>query len=314
MFEKVATMSKEAWEILQNSHKGVEKVKKVQLQKLGGEFEALHMKESESISDYFSRVLAIVNQLKRNREKLNDTRVIEKILRSLDSKFDYIVVTIEESKDLDSMSVDQLMGSLQVHEERLRKKVKEEPLEQALQTKFTLNEVKEGSIVEEAKRKRTRTRPRKNCILQGGKKTKFIFYQKSRKRKRYEKVEILLTKLRRKPTMLVGESEVDPALLLAYKGEESREKNTWYLDTRASNHMCGRKNMFVEFDESNNILSLGQLLEKGYDIHLKDYSFSIRYQREILIAKVPMTRNRMFALSIQNDVAKCLKACFKDLS
>lgn len=118
--------------------------------------------------------------------------------------------------------------------------------------------------------------------------------------------------------------------------------------------MCGRKNIFVEFDESvsgkitfgdeskilikrkgkiliclnngthqfisnvyyvpnmkNNILSLGQFLEKGYDIHLKDHSLSIRDQRENLIVKVPMTRNRMFALSIQNDVAKCLKACFK---
>ena len=52
-----------------------------------------------------------------------------------------------------------------------------------------------------------------------------------------------------------------------------------------------------------NILSLGQPLEKAYDIHLKDNNLSIRDNMNNLIAILLMSRNRMFILKIQIDVA-----------
>jgi hypothetical protein len=41
------------------------------------------MLESESISDYFAKVLVIYNKIKRYMEKMKETCVVEKILCSL---------------------------------------------------------------------------------------------------------------------------------------------------------------------------------------------------------------------------------------
>lgn len=87
------------------------------------------MEEVELIFDYFSWVLAIVGETE-NCRKLEQYKS-EFFFHSLTSSFEYIVVTIEESKNIDSMTINQLTGSLQVHDERLKKKTKD-PLEQAL--------------------------------------------------------------------------------------------------------------------------------------------------------------------------------------
>ncbi|GKD07240.1 hypothetical protein Tco_1186925 [Tanacetum coccineum] len=126
-FEKIAeaTTSKEAWDKLEKVYKGADRVKQARLQTLRGELEAMKMKETEGVSDYITRVQAVVNQLKRNDETLTDSRVVEKILLSLTEKFKNVVCAIEESKNLEDMTIDDLAGSLEVHEQRKIKKKQE---------------------------------------------------------------------------------------------------------------------------------------------------------------------------------------------
>lgn len=54
----------------------------------------------------------------------------EKIIRSIDSKYDRVVVVIEQPKKLEMMTIDKIQESLQACEERLM-----ELLIQALQAK-----------------------------------------------------------------------------------------------------------------------------------------------------------------------------------
>ncbi|KAL5740183.1 hypothetical protein ACOSQ2_029363 [Xanthoceras sorbifolium] len=45
-------------------------------------------------------------------------------------------------------------------------------------------------------------------------------------------------------------TEEKKTVLLACRDNNGDQENAWYLDTGASNHMCGRRSMFVELDES----------------------------------------------------------------
>jgi hypothetical protein len=66
--------------------------------------------------------MMIVNQIRRNGEAFTNAQITEKILRSLYPRFDYVVVAIEESKEMDKLTVDELIGSLQTLEQKIVKR------------------------------------------------------------------------------------------------------------------------------------------------------------------------------------------------
>lgn len=71
------------------------------------------------MQDFSSKIVIIVNQIRGLGYKIGEEQVMSKVLRSLAPKFDFIVVAIEESKDISKLSLDKLTGSLQAHEVRV---------------------------------------------------------------------------------------------------------------------------------------------------------------------------------------------------
>jgi hypothetical protein len=57
-----------------------------------------------------------------------------------------------------------------------------------------------------------------------------------------------------------------------------------------------------------NLVSIGQLMEKGYTLYMKNCHLTIIDYNGRLIAYVKMSKNRMFPLNIQYDATKCLSA------
>jgi len=74
------------------------------------------MGEQETVADYFSRLQILVNDTHNCDESMKDSKIMEKVLQTLTSHFDHMVVAIEESKDLESMTVEELQNFLEAHE------------------------------------------------------------------------------------------------------------------------------------------------------------------------------------------------------
>lgn len=62
--------------------------------------------------------------MKSYGETITEQGICENILANLSLKFDIIVTIVEEFKDLSVLSVHELIGSLEAHEQRLFRHIK----------------------------------------------------------------------------------------------------------------------------------------------------------------------------------------------
>jgi hypothetical protein len=76
------------------------------------------MNEKEDIATYFLRVDEVVNVIRGSGEEIGESLVVQFFLISLLLKYDAKVSSIEETRDLTKMTMDELHGSLMAYEMR----------------------------------------------------------------------------------------------------------------------------------------------------------------------------------------------------
>lgn len=78
------------------------------------------MKDLEVVDEFAVKVINIVRNIRTLGETVEESYVVKKLLWAMSSKFLQIASTLEQFGDLDEMPVDEVIGMLKDHEERMR--------------------------------------------------------------------------------------------------------------------------------------------------------------------------------------------------
>ena len=247
--------AKQLWDSMKIKYQGNARVQRAQLQILRRNFEVLEMKLGESVTDYFGRTLLVANDMRNLGEDIPDVKIVEKILRTLTENFNYIVCSIEESNDINTLTVDELQSSLLVHEQKFRRNRGDDQALRVYDERFG-----------------RRGRGRSTFRGRGSGRTSQVFNKATIECFRCHRLghfqyecpslnkEANYAELRHEDEMVllahvdlhkVTQKGKDEMLMMTYTElQKEKQQDAWFLDSGCSNHMCGDQGMFTNFDEN----------------------------------------------------------------
>ncbi|GKB12535.1 hypothetical protein Tco_0846458 [Tanacetum coccineum] len=112
---------KEIWDTLLITHQGNSQIKDNKIDLFVQQYEQFTISKEESIDNAFARFNTIITSLKALDEGFSSKNYVRKFLRALHPKWRAKVTAIEESKDLTSLLLDELIGNLKVYEVIIKK-------------------------------------------------------------------------------------------------------------------------------------------------------------------------------------------------
>jgi gag-polypeptide of LTR copia-type len=292
------TKSKDAWDMLEQEFKGSAKVQVVKLQTLCRQYQNLQMKDSEKVKEYFSQIMDLVNHMHSLKDKdITEQKLVEKILISLPESFDSIVITIEESKDLATLPIQQLICSLEAHEEKkLQRNISNEnAFKASFDFKFENFQKKDGDT-EPSKANRwceickKDSHDTKYCwsTKQCNKcKKKGCIARLCRTKGFQQSKEATESAQPSTQANFIEQRENSETIFYACHFASEEKNDVWYLDSGCTNHITGNHQFFYEINTSfETSVRMGndtliQAKGKGtITVHTKT---GLRFMRDVLL-------------------------------
>ncbi|KAK9076083.1 hypothetical protein SSX86_004416 [Deinandra increscens subsp. villosa] len=289
--------AKEVWDSLKTRFVGADRVQKARLHTLKSEFEALRMKEGETIDEYAGKLSGMISKYNSVGAVLGDEELVRKLLDTVTDKFIHLVASMEQYSEVETMPFEKAIGRLKAYEDRVKLRQGGSSVENSLLfTKVEGHSQNKGNTKSSTGRGRgsgndrggrSGSRGRGSSRGRGGRGGSgsshdnggwnqkprdkknircfncqaFGHYASECKSEKKQEQEVHLTKEQedepslflsvcgeeeQRQMVLLNEEKINPTLLEA-SGEKN--KDAWYLDNGASNHMTGRKEAFAELNQ-----------------------------------------------------------------
>jgi hypothetical protein len=253
-------------------------------------YEDLKMEESETVDQFVARFVTLINGIRGYGEKLDEVKNVRRFLRAAPARYMQIVTSIEQCLDLNTLTVEDLVGRFKAHDERIRLSFGDtEESEHLMLTKqqwLTLSKEAQGGSMSGGKKKEKERSARKYIAEQEGD-------DEAPPRRKFDIKKIrchncgkfghFKSDCREPPkerALMAQKGDDGPMMMMLEKCEHDTEElalptptmeivklveekvylhdkqgtktgdNVWCLDTGASNHMTGDMDLFSKLNLS----------------------------------------------------------------
>nr|GEX29343.1 putative zinc finger, CCHC-type [Tanacetum cinerariifolium] len=108
----------EVWESLKTRFVGADRVQKARLPTLKSEFEALRMKEGESIDEYARKLYGMISNYNSVGATLNDKELVRKLFNTVTEKYIKLIASMKQYSDVEETPFEEAIRRLKVYEDR----------------------------------------------------------------------------------------------------------------------------------------------------------------------------------------------------